>query len=294
MRDFRDAKAMAQTLRETLNTKHVSLTHSESLEIVAKILGFHDWNVLAAKIQSVRQNDPAQRGMSSRDTNPLADKPQDIIADVSKPARQEIVVDGAILDNYVGFYQLGDNAVFTVTRDENHLVTRLTGQNALPCYAHSKTEFFAKAVDAQITFVLDAKGQAKTLILHQGGGNIPMERINATTAEEIERKTTEKIKNQTATSGAEEALRRLVDGLISGKPNYDEMSTHLAEATRHQLPNLHSGLAELGAVQSVKFLGVGAQGSDAYIVWHDNGASHWQIALDSKGMISTALVRPGP
>ena len=121
-----------------------------------------------------------------------------------------------------------------------------------------------------------------------------MDRIDAAIAEEIARKTIEKVKSQTATSGTEEALRRLVDGLISSKPNYDEMSTHLAEATRHQLPNLHSGFAELGAVQSVKFLGVGAQGSDAYTVWHDNGASHWQIALDSKGLISTALVMPGP
>jgi len=52
MRDFRDAKAMAHTLREALKTKSVSLTHSESLELVATILGFHDWNVLSATIQS--------------------------------------------------------------------------------------------------------------------------------------------------------------------------------------------------------------------------------------------------
>jgi ATP-dependent Lon protease len=52
MRDFRDAKAMAQTLREALKARSVSLTHSESLELVAKILGFHDWNVLSARIQA--------------------------------------------------------------------------------------------------------------------------------------------------------------------------------------------------------------------------------------------------
>src|SRR5215468_9471240 len=52
MRDFRDAKAMAQTLREALKTKSVSLTHGESLELVATILGFRDWNVLSATIQS--------------------------------------------------------------------------------------------------------------------------------------------------------------------------------------------------------------------------------------------------
>ena len=50
MRDFRDAKAMAQTLREALAAKSVSLTHSESQELIAKVLGFRDWNVLAARI----------------------------------------------------------------------------------------------------------------------------------------------------------------------------------------------------------------------------------------------------
>jgi uncharacterized protein len=55
MRDFRDAKAMAQTLRDELKAKGVSLTHSDNLELVAKVLGFHDWNTLAAKIQSEDQ-----------------------------------------------------------------------------------------------------------------------------------------------------------------------------------------------------------------------------------------------
>jgi uncharacterized protein len=52
MRDFRDAKAMAQTLRDALKARSISVTHSESLEIVARTLGFHDWNVLAAAIQA--------------------------------------------------------------------------------------------------------------------------------------------------------------------------------------------------------------------------------------------------
>ena len=52
MRDFRDAKAMAQSLREALKARSVSLTHSESLELVARTLGLPDWNHLAARIQS--------------------------------------------------------------------------------------------------------------------------------------------------------------------------------------------------------------------------------------------------
>jgi uncharacterized protein len=60
MRDFRDAKVMAQTLREGLKQKSVFLTNSESLELVAKILGFHDWNVLSARIQSGIQSEQQQ------------------------------------------------------------------------------------------------------------------------------------------------------------------------------------------------------------------------------------------
>ncbi|MBR1193740.1 glyoxalase superfamily protein [Bradyrhizobium sp. AUGA SZCCT0160] len=52
MRDFRDAKAMAHSLREALEAKSVSLTHSESLELVARTLGLPDWNHLAARIES--------------------------------------------------------------------------------------------------------------------------------------------------------------------------------------------------------------------------------------------------
>jgi uncharacterized protein len=58
MRDFRDAKAMAHSLREALKAKSVSLTRSESLELVARTLGLPDWNHLAARIQS-SQSEPA-------------------------------------------------------------------------------------------------------------------------------------------------------------------------------------------------------------------------------------------
>jgi ATP-dependent Lon protease len=59
MRDFRDAKAMAQTLRDTLKSRSVTLTHSESLEITAKAFGVRDWNVLAAAIEAAKLPEPA-------------------------------------------------------------------------------------------------------------------------------------------------------------------------------------------------------------------------------------------
>lgn len=58
MRDYRDAKAMAQTLRETLQAKTIAISHSESLEFVSRMLGVNDWNTLSALLQPGRQEPP--------------------------------------------------------------------------------------------------------------------------------------------------------------------------------------------------------------------------------------------
>jgi Glyoxalase superfamily protein/Clp amino terminal domain, pathogenicity island component len=52
MRDFRDAKAMARTLRAALATKGLKITISESLELIAQAFGVADWNTLAAAIRA--------------------------------------------------------------------------------------------------------------------------------------------------------------------------------------------------------------------------------------------------
>jgi len=54
MRDFRDAKVMAQGLREALSVKEMAIGHGEALEIVSKMFGVADWNTLSARINKVR------------------------------------------------------------------------------------------------------------------------------------------------------------------------------------------------------------------------------------------------
>lgn len=50
MRTFKDAKAIAKSLRASLSAKGISLSHSECLEIVAQQFGFAEWNILAAAL----------------------------------------------------------------------------------------------------------------------------------------------------------------------------------------------------------------------------------------------------
>ncbi len=52
MRDFRNAKAMAQTLRAGLAAKNVKISVSQSLELVSTMFGAADWNTLAAIIRA--------------------------------------------------------------------------------------------------------------------------------------------------------------------------------------------------------------------------------------------------
>ena len=59
MRDFRDAKAMARTLREALAAKAVKISNSEALELTARMLGERDWNTLAAAIEASRLREAA-------------------------------------------------------------------------------------------------------------------------------------------------------------------------------------------------------------------------------------------
>ena len=78
MRDFRDAKAMAQTLRESLDHKAINISHSESLELVSRMLGVADWNTLSALLQVERRDTAApatkpRTGAASYPAIPLRD-----------------------------------------------------------------------------------------------------------------------------------------------------------------------------------------------------------------------------
>ena len=52
MRNYKDAKAMARSLRTSLEAKSVELSHSDCLELIANAFEFRDWNVMAAKIDA--------------------------------------------------------------------------------------------------------------------------------------------------------------------------------------------------------------------------------------------------
>jgi D-alanyl-D-alanine-carboxypeptidase/D-alanyl-D-alanine-endopeptidase len=91
--------------------------------------------------------------------------------------RREVPLSEAALDVVVGDYRIAGGPLLTVRRDGTRLLAQLEGQPALPIVPESPTAFFYRGVDAQIDFVLDAKGRAVRLVLHQNGHDTPAERV---------------------------------------------------------------------------------------------------------------------
>jgi len=87
--------------------------------------------------------------------------------------RVAITLPADSLDAYAGTYQLAPTFAITIRRDSLGLVAQATGQGAIPIYLSARDEAFYRLVDAQISFVRDSTGKVASLVLHQGGRNMP-------------------------------------------------------------------------------------------------------------------------
>jgi len=210
--------------------------------------------------------------------------------------RKEITLDRKVLERYVGAYRLDQGPVLLITLENNQLSAKLDGQPAFPIFPESETSFFLKVVDAQLEFAADAAaGKASQVTLHQNGQNIVAKRTDDAAAKQAADQAAEsakRFKDQAAAPGGEAAVRRMIEELRTGKPDYDRMSDGLAEATRQQLPALQASMVQAGTVQSVTFQGVGQEGADIYLVKFANAALEFRIVLGEGGKVESANIRP--
>ena len=89
------------------------------------------------------------------------------------PLKMPMRLKPAILDQYVGNFEMYPNFVLAVTREGDRLWVQATNQPRLGIYPESETRFFYRAVDAQITFVRNKEGKVDKLILRQHGLDMP-------------------------------------------------------------------------------------------------------------------------
>jgi D-alanyl-D-alanine-carboxypeptidase/D-alanyl-D-alanine-endopeptidase len=213
--------------------------------------------------------------------------------------RKEITLNNDTFDRYVGVYQLGPNALMTMSRTGDKFYTQLTGQPKFEVFAESERKFFLKVVDAQLTFDVDPQGATPQVTLHQNGRDMVWKRLSEAEAQsataDIEAHNAEvakRFKEQKQSPGTEAAVRRTIQELQAGEPKYDLMSPQLAQITRQQLPQLKATIAQLGALESVTFKGVGPGGVDIFEVKFEHGTTEWRIMLGADGKAQSIGFRP--
>jgi bla regulator protein BlaR1 len=211
---------------------------------------------------------------------------------------QEIALDATTLNRYVGHYQIGApdlQAVMTVTRSGTQLITQISGQPPVDVFAQTPTHFFVKVVEANLDFVTDGNAPATALILHQGGRDITMARMDDAVATRFDAALTARIAANSPQPGSEAAVRDIFERISKGKPaDYTKMSPELAAAVEQQAPMAAEQIGGLGALQSVTFQGVDPSGVDVYVVKFLSGSLLIHINLNSKGVITGLLMQPAP
>lgn len=94
--------------------------------------------------------------------------------------------------------------------------------------------------------------------------------------------------------GGAEAVKRYLQELARGTPNYDLMSPDAAQSTREQLPALQAAVSKLGAIKTLTYTGIGPYDSlDGYNVMLANGEVQSGIFMTPDGKIASVWVRPG-
>ncbi|BAO77189.1 serine hydrolase [Winogradskyella sp. PG-2] len=88
-----------------------------------------------------------------------------------------VSVSNEILDTYIGVYQLAPEFTITISRIDNELYAQATGQSKFQVFPSAENEFFLRVVEASVTFNKDADGKVDSLILHQGGQDMPAPKI---------------------------------------------------------------------------------------------------------------------
>jgi CubicO group peptidase (beta-lactamase class C family) len=92
-------------------------------------------------------------------------------------AYRSISLSPSALRHFVGLYRITPTFSIVIRRSGDQLYEQAPGQSALPIYPYGPRSFFLKAVDAQITFIIDKHGVINGISLRQDGMDMRGKRV---------------------------------------------------------------------------------------------------------------------
>ncbi len=205
------------------------------------------------------------------------------------------------LDRLVGRYRTGRYAVMTVTRQGERLYAQTPDRPTFRIYPRTGSAWFAIDPDGfsptpniQLSFRTSGQGPASGVAMRAGWVDTVGPRLDAAQADRIAAALAARTAAKAPADGAERALRGYIEGLESGKPDYETLGPGAAYITRLILLNFSSEIAGLGPLQALEFKGVAANGADLFAVKFERGGAMAQILLGEDGKIEVAyMAAPG-
>jgi hypothetical protein len=93
------------------------------------------------------------------------------LRDAGRPPQQRraVEIDPAVYDAYVGQYEVTPTFIITISREERRLMGQAAGYSRIELLPESKTDFFVREYDAQITFAGSDKGAVTHAVLRLNG-----------------------------------------------------------------------------------------------------------------------------
>ncbi len=215
--------------------------------------------------------------------------------DFAPPERAVANIDPELLNRFGGAYELGDGAVLLVRKENAQLVGQVPGRPPLVLFPSSDRELFAKDADVFITFTIGRDDAVQSARVRQDGKEREGVRIADAIAAPLlaaATRTAQRVKGQQPAPESQGAVRQLLAGLATGKPDYERMSPGLATVTRDQLTWLQPWIGGLGALKSLTFHAVEAQGGDQWDAEFEKGEVRVEIHLGNDGRLMSIRFPP--
>jgi D-alanyl-D-alanine carboxypeptidase len=205
---------------------------------------------------------------------------------------KEVAASAAELARYAGYYRLPSSTAKVEVRG-GRLVAHLAGQPDTLLYPAGGARFFAKTADNnELVFLSDGSGHVTGARIGSDGPQAEAQRIDEAEVQRIAAAEAQRLATGAPRPGSEAVLRRLIEELRRGEPDYARMNPGFANIARQQAPALKTSLERLGALTSVAFRGVGPQGGDIFLVKFENGAQEWRIIVGEGGRVEAASIGP--
>lgn len=198
-------------------------------------------------------------------------------------------------DAYVGAYRVAGFMSYVVRHGTHLYIKPSRLDQELELLPVGRTEFYNKELQGDFDFKLDARGHATAVSLRQGNGQqFTWPRVEEAAARAFESAAQARVQNQMPAPGSEAALRKHWASMVAGTPDYEDLTPPLAQIVRGQITQDLALAQQVGAIQSVRFIGVGFRGQDVYDMTCEHDTLTGDITFAPDGKISILNVMIGP